>query len=208
MRRCRIPRSGSERRSVGIVMIDTDQPGNAFIRAIKDWLNADAERARQLDVLFSHVSLVGGDSLAALLTSPPESYVDVTDPTLRRSYAEGVLVTQVVPSYRSQAPGVAAYRDDIDRFDGGGYSFTSLEGHIAARLFTEALRLCPDLSTEALRETLDTELTDVDLGIGTPLGFSSSDHQASHTVWGSILQSDGSLDVPFVWTPADGIRPN
>jgi branched-chain amino acid transport system substrate-binding protein len=194
--------------SVGIVMIDTYQPANQFIRAVKDWINADAARARRLDVLFSHVSFVGADALAALLSSPPADYSDVLAPARRQSYADGVLITQVVPSFASEALGIAAYRRDIDRFDGGDYGFTSLEGYLTARLFTQALGLCPELSTESLRSTLDTALTDVDLGIGVKIGFSSVDHQASHTVWGSILRADGQLDVPFMWTPESGIRPN
>jgi branched-chain amino acid transport system substrate-binding protein len=194
--------------SVGIVMIDTYQPANQFIRAVKDWINADAARTRRLDVLFSHVSFVGADALAALLSSPPADYSDVLAPARRQSYADGVLITQVVPSYASEALGIADYRRDIDRFDGGDYGFTSLEGYLTARLFTQALGLCPELSTESLRNTLDTELTDVDLGIGVKVGFSSVDHQASHTVWGSILRADGQLEVPFVWTPDGGIRPN
>jgi Periplasmic binding protein len=194
--------------AIGIVMIDTYQPGNKFIRAVKDWLNADAERTSRLDVLFSHVSFVGADSLAALLTSPPGDYVDVLEPARRKSYAEGVLVTEVVPSYRSEAPGVAAYRRAIDSFDGGNYGVTSLEGYLAARLLSDALSLCPELSTAALLNTLDTQLADVDLGIGAKIGFSSSNHQASQTVWGSLLQADGHLEVPFVWTPDTGIRPN
>jgi ABC-type branched-subunit amino acid transport system substrate-binding protein len=200
--------TGSARQSVGVVMIDTYQPGNTFIRSIKDWLNADLARASRLDILFSHVSFVGADSLAALLTSAPTDYVDIENPTRRKSYADGVLITQVVPSYRSEAPGVADYRRAIDSFDGGNYGFTSLEGYLSARLFTDALDLCPELSTEALRHTLDTQLTDVDLGIGAKVGFSSINHQASQTVWGSILRADGSVDVPFVWTPESGIRPN
>jgi branched-chain amino acid transport system substrate-binding protein len=194
--------------SVGVVMIDTYQPGNAFVRAIKDWINADADRARRLDVLFSHVSFVGADSLAKLLSSPPVDYPDVLNPARRATYAEGVLITQVVPSFTSEAPGVAAYREDIDRFDGGDYGFTSLVGYLAARLFTSALGLCPQLSTEALRQTLDTQLTDVDLGIGAKIGFSAINHQASQTVWVSILEPEGRVRVPFVWTPEDGIRPN
>lgn len=194
--------------SVGVVMIDTYQPANQFIRAVKDWINADAARARRLDVLFGNVSFVGADALAALLSSPPADYGDVLAPARRRGYADGVLITQVVPSYASEALGIAAYRRDIDRFDGGDYGFTSLEGYLTARLFTQALALCPELSTESLRNTLDTALTDVDLGIGVKLGFSSVDHQASHTLWGSILRAGGQLDVPFMWTPDTGIRPN
>lgn len=202
---------GTDSRSVGIVMIDTYQPGNKFIRAIKDWLNGDAVRAARLDVLFSHVSFVGSDSLGLLLTNPPEDYLDVRDPAgqRQRSYAEGVLITQVVPAYTSEAPGVSAYRADIDKFDGGPYSFTSLEGYLAAGLFVHALEVNgPDLTSENLRRTLDTQLTDIDLGIGAALGFSPHSHQASHTVWGSILQADGSAVVPFTWSRERGIRPN
>jgi hypothetical protein len=159
-------------------------------------------------VLFSHVSFVGVDALAALLSSPPADYPDVLDPRRRQSYADGVLVTQVVPAYDSEALGIAAYRRDIDRFDGGDYGFTSLEGYLTARLFTQALGLSPELSTESLRNTLDTALTDVDLGIGVKVGFSSVDHQASPTVWGSILRANQQVEVPFVWTPETGIRPN
>ena len=120
-----------------------------------------------------------------------------------------MLITQVVPAYTSEAPGVSAYRADIDHFDGGAYSFTSLEGHLAAGLFVRALRANgPELTSENLRRTLDTQLTDIDLGIGAKVGFSSVSHQASHTVWGSILQADGSAVVPFTWTRAGGIRPN
>lgn len=194
--------------SVGIVMVDTYQFGNAFIRALRDWQNGDAERAQRLDISFSHVSGVGSEPLAALLSSAPADYPTILDPSRRSSYAEGVLVTQVVPSYLSDAPGIEVYRRDIDSFDGGSYGFTSLEGYLAARLFVEALTRSPELSSASLKNTLDTALTDVDLGIGAAVGLSAVDHQASHTVWGSVLLPDGSITVPFVWTAETGIAPN
>jgi branched-chain amino acid transport system substrate-binding protein len=200
---------GSVLQSVAIVMVDTYQPGNKFIRATKDWLNADIMRATQLDVTFMHVSFVGSDSLAAALISAPETYVDVRDGVTRRTYAEGVMVTQVVPYYNSQAPGIAEYRADMAEFDGGPLTFTSLEGYIAARLFVTALKLVgPQLTTEDLLETLDEQVTGVDIGIGTLLGFASTNHQASHTVWGSVIQADGTFQVPFTWNPTARIQPN
>jgi substrate-binding family protein len=198
---------GATPRSVAIVMIDTYQPGSKFIRAIKDWLNEDVTRATQLDVLFIHVSFVGSDSLAKELTLPPRDFPDVVNPARRRSYAEGVMVTQVVPYYGTQAPAGLEYRQDIGAF--GQPSFTSFEGYIAARLFSAALEMHgPHLDTESFRNTLDSRIVDLDIGIGTRLGFSSINHQASHSVWGSMLQSDGSFSVPFIWNAADGIIPN
>ncbi len=202
---------GTVRQSAAIVMVDTYQPGSKLIRGVKDWLNQDATRARQLDVLFIHVSFVGSDSLALSLTSPPESYPDVTatDDSTRASYAQGVMVTQVVPSYTSQAPTVAEYRADIERFDGGAFSFTSLEGYIVAGLFVTALELNgPTLTTDGVRQVLETELDQLDVGIGTRLELSADDHQASDTVWLSEIQRNGSFAVPFVWNPIQRILPN
>jgi hypothetical protein len=195
--------------SIAFVMVGTYQPCNKFIRGVLDWANADAERASRLDLTFMNVSFVGSNALAAALTSAPESYVDARDGVTKRSYAEGVIVTQVVPYYDTESVGVTEYRHDIDAFDGGEYSFTSLEGYIAARLFSKALLLNGHaLDTEALRGTLDSAIRDLDIGIGTLLSFSSTNHQASQTVWGSVIQADGTFKVPFTWSPTNRIQPN
>jgi branched-chain amino acid transport system substrate-binding protein len=195
--------------SVALVIVGTYQPANKFIRGVLDWVNADVARASRLDLVFINVSFVGSNALAAALASAPETYVDARDGTTRKSYAEGVLVTQVVPYYDTESPGVTEYRTDIDQFDGGEYTFTSLEGYIAARLFAKALLLNGrNLVTEPLRATLDGAVHDLDIGIGTLLSFSSTNHQACQTVWGSVIQADGSFRVPFTWSPSNRIQPN
>ncbi|HEV8547567.1 MAG TPA: ABC transporter substrate-binding protein [Polyangiaceae bacterium] len=201
--------SASGLQSVAIVIVGTYQPANKFIRGVLDWVNADAKRAAGLDLTFINVSFVGSNALASALSSPPETYVDVRDGVTKKSYAEGVMVTQVVPYYDTQSPGVAEYRSDIDAFDGRDYSYTSLEGYVAARLFARALLLNGEaVETEALRATLDTSIHDLDIGIGTLLNFTSTNHQASQTVWGSVIQPDGSFRVPFTWNPSAHIAPN
>jgi ABC-type branched-subunit amino acid transport system substrate-binding protein len=195
--------------SVAIVIVGTYQPANKFVRGVLDWVNADATRAMRLDLTFINVSFVGSNALAEALTSPPETYVDVRDGVTKRSYAEGVMVTQVVPYYDTESVGVTEYRADVDAFDGGDYTFTSLEGYIAARLFSRALLMNgPRVDTEALRGTLDGAVRDIDIGIGTLLSFSSTNHQASQTVWGSVIQANGSFKVPFTWNAVDHIKPN
>jgi ABC-type branched-subunit amino acid transport system substrate-binding protein len=195
--------------SLAIVIVGTYQPANKFVRGVLDWLNADELRANRLDLTFLNVSFVGSNALAQALASPPETYLDVRDGRTRKSYAEGVMVTQVVPYYDTESPGVAEYRADIDVFDGRAYSFTSLEGYIAARLFSRALLINGHaVETEALRTTLDGAVRELDIGIGTRLSFSSTNHQASQTVWGSVIQADGSFKVPFTWNPSAHIQPN
>ncbi|HEU4405264.1 MAG TPA: ABC transporter substrate-binding protein [Polyangiaceae bacterium] len=195
---------------VAILMVDTYAAGNALIRDVKDWLNASADRAAGLDVVFLHVSFVGSDSLAEQLTTTPDTYVDALTGE-RRSYAGGVIVTQVVPDYLSQASGVVEYRADVAANDQGAYSFNSLEGYLAAKLFVEALRRHEGpLTSPALVQTLEGKMTDVDVGIGQPLGFSLADHQASHKVWGSRLRDDpasggAKFEIIWTWTPAGRI---
>jgi ABC-type branched-subunit amino acid transport system substrate-binding protein len=200
---------GNSVESVAIIMIDTYQPGNRFIRGVKNWINESAERAARLDVLFLNVSFVGGDALSTALTTTPEAYDDIRSRGSKRSYAENVIVTQVVPNYDSQAAGVVQYREDIRAFDNGKLSFTSLEGYVVARLFTTALDMNgASVTTENFMRTLDTRVKDLDIGIGTELNFSSTNHQASTTVWGSHIEDNGSFSVPFVWKRDTGIVDN
>src|SRR6185369_17490136 len=102
---------------------------------------------------------------------------------------------------------VVQYREDIRDSDGGSLSFTSLEGYIVARLFTTALDMNgPNLTTDSFLRTLDTRVKDLDIGIGTELNFSSTNHQASSTVWGSHIEDDGTFSVPFRWKREGGIQ--
>jgi ABC-type branched-subunit amino acid transport system substrate-binding protein len=202
----RAPQGATTKEPVAIIMIDTYAPGDRFIRGVKDWINADPARASRLDVVFMNVSFVGSDSLAEALTASPKEYVDVLT-TQPRRYADNVIVTQVVPNYDSEAPGVVQYREDIRRLDSGDFTFTSLEGYIVTRLFTEALTLNgPLLTSEEFVRTLDTKINEIDVGIGTLLNFSATDHQASDTVWGTQIGDDGTFDIRFVWQPNTDIQ--
>lgn len=194
----RAPENSTVKEQVAIIMVDTYGPGERFIRGVKDWLNADVNRAARLDVLFMNVSFVGSDSLAEALVAN-EPYVDVIT-NQPRSYTDNVMVTQVVPDYESQAPCVVDYREDIRALDSGSPTFTSLEGYVVTRLFTEALMLNgPRLNTDEFVGTLDTRVVNLDIGIGTVLNFSPTEHQASSTVWGTEIGSDGRFSVSFLW---------
>jgi branched-chain amino acid transport system substrate-binding protein len=187
---------------LAVVMIDTYVAGNVLIRGVKDWINQKRERSLALDVTFLNVSFVGADSLAAQLSTTPDSYSDVVSGD-RRTYAENVIVTQVVPDYLSEAPGVREYRADIGASDQGEYTFNSLEGYIAAKLFVEGLRAHQGpLTSPALAQTFETKMSAIDVGIGHQLGFSLTDHQASDKVWGSRLTDAGPGDAKFeiIWT--------
>ena len=66
-----------------------------------------------------------------------------------------------------------------------------LEGYVAASVLLQGVkRAGPHLDTERLVEGLET-LRDFDMGLGTLIGFSPSDHQCSHKVWGTQLDNHG-----------------
>lgn len=86
--------------------------------------------------------------------------------------AHGLVTAQVMPSpFRVDYPIVREYRQAADKA-GQSYSYTALEGYVAARSFAEGLRRAgKELSREKLVSALET-LGDWDAG-GLKLGFSA-----------------------------------
>jgi ABC-type branched-subunit amino acid transport system substrate-binding protein len=143
------------------------------------------ETKRQgLDALFTNVSFVGSTALAEELRE------------LGGSFASGVVVTQVVPPVDSSATAVLKYRDALQKyFPGEKPDFVSLEGYVVGSLFVEGLRRAGEpLTTERVVDALES-IHDLDLGIGTKLSFSLSEHQASHKVWGTVLNEAAQYQV-------------
>jgi len=157
-----------------VIMVGAYAPCAKFIKlAKKSGLNA----------LFLNVSFTGSAPLARLLGEK----------------TEGVINTQVVPHpLDTTLPIVRDYHDDLKRSaPERSPSFLGLEGYISARILIKALKTVDgEISREALVDALEG-LGEFDMGLGTPLYFSSDSHQASHHVWPTIL-AKGTF-VPFDW---------
>jgi branched-chain amino acid transport system substrate-binding protein len=79
----------------------------------------------------------------------------------------------------------------VKYFPGEAPDYVSLEGYVAANVLIEALkRNGRELDTERLVATLEN-LRDLDIGLGTPVTFSRSEHQGVHKVWGTQLDETG-----------------
>jgi len=156
-----------------IILVATYKAAARFIQRIRD---------RKIDALLLNVSFVDSSALVEELKE------------LGPGYAQGVIVTQVVPHYESAATGVLRYRDALARYHPHQQpDFVSLEGFLVGQLFAEALRRAGrDVDTEKLVDTLE-QLRTVDLGIGGELGFSASQHQVSHRVWMTQLDEHGAF---------------
>jgi branched-chain amino acid transport system substrate-binding protein len=158
-----------------VVMVATYKAAAKFIEKVK------AERP---DIVFSNVSFVGSQALAEELTS------------YGGNVAEGVIVTQVVPLPQSKATAVLRYQELLPKHSlGEKPDFVSLEGYLAASLLIEGLkRVGRDFTTETLVDKLE-DLRTVDLGVGATMGFGMSEHQASHKVWGTVLDASGNFQT-------------
>ena len=154
-----------------IVMVATYRAAAKFIEKTRDLYPA---------MIYTNVSFVGSTALAEELM------------LLGPRYASGVIVTQVVPAVDSYPTAILNYKSALAKFfPGETPDYVSLESFVAARVLVEALRRTgPQLDTEKLVDALE-ELRNLDLGLGTPVNYGRTEHQAVHKVWGTELDGSG-----------------
>jgi ABC-type branched-subunit amino acid transport system substrate-binding protein len=154
-----------------IVMVATYRAAANFIVKTRD---------RYPNMIYTNVSFVGSTALSEELVLQGERFAD------------GVIVTQVVPAVSGYSRAVLDYKTALAKyFPGETPDYVSFEGYVVAKLLVEALRrVGAQLDTEKLIDTLES-IHDLDMGLGTLLNFGPSEHQASHKVWGTQLDKSG-----------------
>jgi ABC-type branched-subunit amino acid transport system substrate-binding protein len=154
-----------------VIMVPTYRAAAKFIEKTRDLYP---------DMIYTSVSFVGSTALADELM------------LLGKKYATGVIVTQVVPTVDGHSSLVLNYKSALAKyFPGQESDYVSFEGYVDANVLIAALqRNGPQLDTEKLVGTLEN-LHDLDVGLGTPVSFSGSEHQGVHKVWGTQLDSNG-----------------
>ena len=154
-----------------VIMVPTYRAAAKFIEKTRDLYP---------EMIYTSVSFVGSTALADELT------------LLGKKYATGVIVTQVVPAVDGHSSLVLDYKSALAKyFPGEAPDYVSLEGYVDANVLISALqRNGSQLDTERLVGTLEN-LRDLDIGLGTPVTFSRSDHQGVHKVWGTQLDATG-----------------
>jgi ABC-type branched-subunit amino acid transport system substrate-binding protein len=165
----------TRRKVRAVVMVATYKAAAKFIDKVK------VERP---DIIFTNVSFVGSQALADELMS------------YGGKIADGVMVTQVVPLPQSKSTAVLRYQELLPKYSlGEKPDFVSLEGYLAGNLLVEGLkRAGRDFTTESLVDALEG-MRGVDLGVGATMGFGMSEHQASHKVWGTVLDASGNFQT-------------
>lgn len=149
-----------------VVMISAYKSCAAFIKAM---------RAAGYSPQFINVSFVGSKALAK------EAGAD----------GRGVGISQVMPfPWNLSAPIVKEYQQLLEAATGKqDYSFTSLEGFIAAKVLVEGLRRTgTDLTRDRFIAAME-KMKDVDLG-GYTVNFSPTDHSGSKFVEMTVIGRD------------------
>jgi branched-chain amino acid transport system substrate-binding protein len=150
----------------GVVMISAYKSCAAFIKAM---------RAAGHNPQFMNVSFVGSRALAH--EAGPEG--------------RGVGISQVVPfPWNLSARVVKDYQQMLEASTGKqNFSFTSLEGFIAAKVLVEGLRRTgPDLTRERFITAME-QIRDFDVG-GFVVNFSPTDHGGSKFVELTVIGKD------------------
>ena len=150
-----------------VIMVPTYRAAARFIEKTRDLYPS---------MIYTNVSFVGSTALASELM------------LLGPKYAPGVIVTQVVPSVDGHSSVVLDYKSALAKyFPGEPPDYVSLEGYVAGSILVEALkRNGLQLDAERLVDSLEN-LRDFDMGLGTPVSFGRTEHQAVHKVWGTEL---------------------
>jgi len=152
-----------------VIMVGAYAPCGQFIRMARE---------SGFSPLFLNVSFVGAEALAKDLGTGPAG--------------EGVIVTQVVPTLDVETPltkEFAAHLAALPKEMAVEPCLGALEGYLAGKMACLALAKCKDQPTAASFAAALEGLGSFDLGLGTPMSLSATDHQASHTVWPSVLRA-------------------
>ena len=151
-----------------VVMISAYKSCGEFIRQMKGHGSA---------AQFYNVSFVGSKALADDLGKE----------------GTGVAISQVMPfPWGASIPVVREYQSLMLRAGNKEFTFTTIEGFIAAKVFVEGLRRAGrDLNRERLITALES-MNNVDLG-GYYVGFTPSNHNASRFVDLTIIARDGKF---------------
>ena len=151
-----------------VVMISAYKACGEFIRQMKKQGSA---------AQFYNVSFVGSKALADDLGGE----------------GVGVAISQVMPfPWGAAVPVVREYQSLMLRAGHKEFTFSTVEGYIAAKVFVEALRRAgKDLTRERLIAALE-KMNDVDVG-GFYVGFTPTNHNASKFVDLTIIARDGKF---------------
>src|SRR4051812_41638052 len=162
-----------------VVMVATYRAAANFIVKTRD---------RYPNMIYTNVSFVGSTALSDELVLQGEKFAD------------GVIVTQVVPAVSGYSRAVLDYKAALAKyFPGERPDYVSFEGYVGAKILVEALRrVGPHLDTEKLIDTLES-IHDLDMGLGTPLSLALPNTKP-RIKFGALNWTKLVISTQLIWT--------
>ncbi len=156
-----------------VVMTATTRPAAKFIEKTHDLFPG---------MIYTNMSVAGATALSEELM------------LLGPRFADNIIVTQAVPAVSGYSSEVLEFKTALAKyFPGVNPDYISLEGFIAANILIDAFKRCgPQIETEKLVDVLENT-RNLDLGLGAPISFGRSEHQALHKVWGTQMDKNGKF---------------
>jgi len=155
-----------------VIMIATYRAAAKFIEQTRD---------RNRNLIYSNISFTGSTQLLNELK------------LMGPQYAPGVIVTQVLPAVDGNSSLVFEYKTALTKYfpNRAEPDYISFEGYVAARILIEGLKQAgAQFDTEKLISALEN-VRNLDVGLGSLVNFGRAEHQASHTVWATIIDENG-----------------
>jgi len=121
------------------------------------------------------------------------------DPSnLDKKDEKNIIVTQLVPYYNADLPGIKQYRDDLTKYANGiKPSFENLEGYLSAKIFVMVLKKAAiknNLTTEGVIDALES-MQHIDLGINQDIMFNKYHHNGLNITWPMVIEN--KQFIPF-----------
>ncbi len=154
-----------------VVMVATYRAAAKFIEKTRD---------QDSDMIYTNVSAVGSNDFAEELK------------LLGPRYTNGVIVTQVVPDPQGYSSIALEYKTALAKYFPAEHpDYVSFESYINAKIMLDGLKKAgPQPDSDKLVNALES-IHGLDLGLGSTIGYSPSEHQAIHKVWGTQLDDQG-----------------
>lgn len=154
-----------------VVMVATYRAAAKFIEKTRDAFP---------DMIYTNVSAVGSNDFAEELK------------LLGPRYSNGIIVTQVVPDPQGYSSIALEYKAALAKYFPAEHpDYVSFESYINAKIMLDGLKKAgPRPDSDRLVDALET-IRGLDLGLGSTVNYSPSEHQAIHKVWGTQLDEQG-----------------
>jgi branched-chain amino acid transport system substrate-binding protein len=111
-----------------------------------------------------------------------------------------IIATQVVPYINANLPAAKEYRVDLQKYGhGASPDYLTWQGYLIAKIFVAGLEdaaKAKNLTREGLVDAFE-HFHNLDIGVGIPITFTKTDHQAFHEIWPTLIKDGKYINMQW-----------